>query len=309
MKLSGRVMAIFGWDRWVKGRGRSERAILAALSRSQAVVEFGPDGVARSANERFLGAVGARVEALVGQPHGRFFTDGSDALWADLRQGLYVAGVYRARGPSGRQAWFQASYNPVFDRRGRVVSVLFYGADITAEREAAADIESRLAVLERTQGVVEFSLDGMVLATNDVFLDALGYRREELAGRHHSVFVDEEESRSDAYIGFWRRLRSGLHDAGLYRRLGKDGRVVWIQATYNPIFDANGRPVKIVKYALEMNAETLATQAEAAYADTAAVDALDLMDSAGLRANALSMGAAIDAALAQGRGMPSSPAA
>jgi methyl-accepting chemotaxis protein len=174
-------------------------------------------------------------------------------------------------------------------------------------RRTARTERERVDAGDHTQGVVEFSLDGMILDADDVFLGFTGYRLDEIVGKHHSVFVDDEESRSDAYIGFWRRLRSGLHEAGLYRRLAKGHVVVWIQATYNPIFDANGRPVKIVKYAAEMSADVL--NAEPANPSTvtssvAVANVLDLIDGASLRASELAMDAAIDAALAEQRGAP-----
>jgi len=309
-------MGMFGW---VRGRrsARRERAIIAALSRSQSVVEFGLDGVVRSVNERFLTALGCRAEAVVGQPHSQFFeVDDAEHLWRALSRGEQVAGTYRAKGASGRVVWFQAVYIPVAGRGGRISSVLLYASDISDERAVIVTREHRVEAVDRIQGVVEFSLDGMILDANEVFLGFTGYRLDEIVGKHHSVFVDEEESRSDSYIGFWRRLRSGLHDAGLYRRLAKGHVVVWIQATYNPIFDANGRPVKIVKYATEMSADALnatpvvdagaATRANPSMAapSVAVADVLDLIDGASLRASALAMDAAIDAALAEQRGAP-----
>ncbi|WP_213950041.1 PAS domain-containing protein [Luteibacter sp. dw_328] len=298
-------MGMFGW---VRGRrtARTERAIIAALSRSQSVVEFGLDGVVRSVNERFLAALGCRAEAVVGQPHSRFFPlDDAEHLWRALARGEQVAGTYRALGAQGREVWFQAVYIPVAGRGGRISSVLLYACDISDERTAVATREQRVEAIDRTQGVVEFSLDGMILDANDVFLGFTGYRLDEIVGKHHSVFVDQDESRSDAYIGFWRRLRSGLHEAGLYRRLAKGQVVVWIQATYNPIFDANGRPVKIVKYATEMSAEAAGTAARppaAAGSSAGLADVLELIDGAALRAGTLAMDAAIDAALAEQRG-------
>jgi len=298
-------MGMFGW---VRGRrsARTERAIIAALSRSQSVVEFGLDGVVRSVNERFLAAMGLRAEAVIGQPHSQFFAvDDAEHLWRALGRGEQVAGTYRAKGASGREVWFQAVYIPLAGRGGRISSVLLYACDISDERAAIVTREQHVDAVDRTQGVVEFSLDGTILDANDVFLGFTGYRLDEIVGKHHSIFVDDEESRSDAYIGFWRRLRSGLHDAGLYRRLARGHVVVWIQATYNPVFDANGRPVKIVKYATETSADALdAAPAKPSIAapSVAVANVLDLIDSASLRAGALAMDAAIDAALAEQRG-------
>jgi methyl-accepting chemotaxis protein len=292
---------------WVRGRrsARTERAILAALSRSQSVVAFGLDGVIRSVNERFLAALGCRAEAVVGQPHSRFFPlDDAEHLWRALARGEQVAGTYRATGTPGREVWFQAVYIPVTGRGGRVTSVLLYACDISDERAAIATRTERTAAVDHTQAVVEFSLDGMVLDANDVFLGISGYRLDDILGKHHSLFVDQEESRSDAYIGFWRRLRSGLHDAGLYRRLARGQVPVWIQATYNPVFDANGRPVKIVKYATEVSPEVFDAAPAVPTSPAAVADVLDLIDGVSLRADAWAMDAAIDAAFAEQRAAP-----
>ena len=274
---------------WFSRRARPERAILGGLSRCQAVVEFGPDGVIRSANERFLAALGCRADAVLGMPHARFIqNDDEERLWRGVGRGEPMTGTFRAIGPGGQVAWLHGSYLPLSDGDSRVSSVMMYAVDVTSEHLRSLDLAQRLADAGRGQAVVEFSLDGMLLAANDAFLELMGYRSDELLGRHHSMFVDEAESRSDAYIAFWRRLRSGLHDAALYRRLGRNGRVVWLQATYNPVFDAHGRPVKIVKYAIAIDADA---------AHRPAPDLQDVME-LGDHPDTLSMDAAIEAALA-----------
>lgn len=300
-----------GMGFWGGRDARLARSTLDALRRSFAVAELGADGSVRDANKAFLAVLGATADAVVGQPFQAVFAvDDAEHLWRALARGDEVADVVRLKGAS-REGWLKAVYVPRMGRGNRLESVLVYGADITAERSRAAGVGQRQQSADETQGVVEFSLDGMILHANPVFLKTVGYRLDEIQGRHHSLFVEERESRSDAYIGFWRRLRSGLHDAGLYRRLGKGECVVWLQATYNPIFDADGRPVKIMKYAVEMNADALqaapAAAAEvtpevAAGHDAAVANVLDMLDNVAARANALSMDAAIDAALAEQRG-------
>ncbi|MGF6494359.1 methyl-accepting chemotaxis protein [Luteibacter sp. 621] len=299
-----------GMGFWGGREGRLARLTLAALGRRFAVVELGADGVIRSANKPFLAALGTTADALVGQPFQAVFAvDDTEHLWRALSRGEEVADQVRVKG-ARQDAWLQAVYVPRMGRGNRLDAIVVYGADITAERGRAADAGQRQQNADETQGVIEFSLDGMVLTANPAYLNIVGYRLDEIQGRHHSLFVDERESRSDAYIGFWRRLRSGLHDAGLYRRLGKGECVVWIQATYNPMFDADGRPVKIVKYATEMSADAIQAPPAALpvaavpvpVADAAVANVLDMLDNAAARANALSMDAAIDAALAEQRG-------
>ncbi|QWT18614.1 PAS domain-containing protein [Bacillus sp. NP157] len=296
-------MGMFSWG----GRdARQAQSTLAALGRRLAVVELAADGTLRSANEAFLSVLGGQANAVVGQPFNAIFqVDDGEHLWRALGRGEEVADLVHVTSP-GHEGWLHAVYVPRM-ARGKLASVAVYGADVTAERRRAAGVASRQHGTDEVQAVVEFSVDGMILAANPAFLQVMGYRLDELLGKHHSIFVDEAESRSDAYIGFWRRLRSGLHDAGLYRRLGKGECAVWIQATYNPIFDADGRPVKIVTYATAMSAEAMHAPVEAAVPVAAGpghnvAGVLDMLDSAAHRANALSMDAAIDAALAEQRG-------
>ncbi|UPG95442.1 PAS domain-containing protein [Luteibacter aegosomatissinici] len=293
---------------WSGRDAREARSTLAALGRRFAVVELGADGVILSSNKAFQSILGASTDTLAGQPFQAVFAvDDAEHLWRALSRGEEVADLVRVTG-AGQEGWMQAVYVPRMGRGNRLASVVVYGADVTAQVGRAANLGQRQHVVDETQGVIEFSLDGMVLTANPAYLKIVGYRLDEIQGRHHSLFVDERESRSDAYIGFWRRLRSGLHDAGLYRRLGKGECVVWIQATYNPIFDADGRPVKIVKYAAEMSADALQAPPAAVpvaavpVADAAVANVLDMLDNAAARANALSMDAAIDAALAEQRG-------
>jgi methyl-accepting chemotaxis protein len=300
-----------GMGFWGGRDARLARSTLGVLERHFAMVVLGPDGTVRSANKAFLAVLGASAGDVAGKPFQAIFAvDDAEHLWRALARGDDVADIVRVTA-AGQEGWLQAVYVPRMGRGNRLDSVVLYGSDITGERGRSAGVDQRVQDADETQGVVEFSLDGMILQANPVFLKTMGYRLDEIQGKHHSIFVEDRESRSDAYIGFWRRLRSGLHDAGLYRRVGKGECVVWIQATYNPIFDADGRPVKIMKYAVEMSADAVqaapaANPAAAAVAsppnDEAVAQVLDMLDNAAARANALSMDAAIDAALAEQRG-------
>lgn len=115
-----------------------------------------------------------------------------------------------------------------------------------------AELDGQLAAIHKSQAVIEFDLQGHVLAANQNFLDTMGYEEHEVIGQHHRMFVDSQVSESPEYARFWQRLGSGIHDAGRYRRIARDGRDVWLQASYNPIFDRHGRPFKVVKYATDI---------------------------------------------------------
>ena len=240
-----------------------------ALHRVQAVIEFHLDGTIVHANDNFLQTLGYTLEEIQGKHHA-MFVDAEYAqsreyrdFWANLGRGEFDAGQYRRIGKGGREIWIQASYNPVFDSNGRPYKVVKFATDITAQKFQAADFAGQLAAINKSQAVIEFDLEGRILAANENFLAAMGYALEEVRGQHHSMFAEPEHRQSAEYRAFWAKLGRGEYDAGQYRRLGKGGREVWIQASYNPIYDMNGRPFKVVKYATDITAQvrdTLALQ-------------------------------------------------
>ena len=243
-------------------------AQFAALHRTQAVIEFSLDGTILTANENFLAAMGYSLADIQGQHHGMFVPADTrasaeyKAFWAKLGRGEFDAGQYMRIGRGGREIWIQASYNPIFDKRGKAYKVVKFATDITAQKLATANYEGQLAAIGKSQAVIEFTLDGKILAANQNFLDTVGYALAEVQGQHHRMFVDPAERESDIYKAFWAKLGRGDFDAGQYRRIGKGGREVWIQASYNPIMDAAGRPYKVVKYATDITAQTKAAQTQ-----------------------------------------------
>lgn len=263
------AIGTFSGIRRLFGDSRSHmRGKLEALDRTQAVIEFELDGTIVDANHRFLDAMGyANVNAIAGRHH-RIFVDPLDAadpayraFWRRLGAGEPAAGLYRRHGADGREVWIQASYNPVLDALGNPMKVLKVATDVTQHRLHVADMEGRLAAIDKAQAVISFTLDGIVIDANDNFLDTMGYGRDEVIGRHHRMFVDEAERAGPDYAAFWAKLGRGEYDAALYRRIDHQGREVWIQGSYNPIFDMAGRPFKVVKYATDVTAQTRATRA------------------------------------------------
>ncbi|MCU1181162.1 PAS domain S-box protein [Stenotrophomonas maltophilia] len=248
--------------------GRAElEAQVAALHRVQAVIEFALDGTILQANENFLQAMGYRLEEIQGKHHSLFVdpeqarSAGYRDFWARLGRGEYDAGQYRRFGKNQREIWIQASYNPVLDRQGRPYKVVKFATDITAQKLQAADSAGQLVAIDKSQAVIEFSMDGRILSANDNFLAATGYSLDDVRGQHHSLFVEPEYRSSAEYRQFWEKLGRGEYDAGQYRRLGKGGREIWIQASYNPILDLNGKPFKVVKYATDITAQVHENQA------------------------------------------------
>ncbi|GAB6195599.1 methyl-accepting chemotaxis protein [Lysobacter xanthus] len=232
-----------------------------AIDRAMAVVEFALDGTILRANANFLAALGYAEHEVVGRPHSMFVdaatrtsTEYAD-FWRALNAGEFRAGQFLRRGKGARDVWIEASYNPILGEDGRPLKVVKYATDITAQRNRNADFESQLRAIHQVQAVIEFDLDGTILDANANFLQAVGYAREEIVGHNHALFVPQAEHASAAYRAFWERLGRGEADSGQYERRTKDGRALWLQASYNPILDGTGRPYKVVKYTTDVTAQ------------------------------------------------------
>ncbi len=235
----------------------------AAINRVQAVIEFDLQGRIVAANENFLGVMGYSLAEIVGQHH-RMFCDAGYAqsqayrdFWRALNAGESCQGEFKRFGKDGREVWIQASYNPILDRAGKVTKVLKFATDITQAKQRSAEFAAQMGAVDRSQAVIEFDLAGKVLRANANFLAVTGYEAAEIVGRHHRIFCLPEHAQSEAYRDFWRKLGHGEFDSGVYKRIGKDGREFWIQASYNPVFDADGRILKIVKFATDITAAKL----------------------------------------------------
>ncbi|TWB16885.1 methyl-accepting chemotaxis sensory transducer with Pas/Pac sensor [Nitrospirillum amazonense] len=233
-------------------------ATLTALDRSQAVIEFAMDGTVLTANKNFLKAMGYTLAEIQGKPHGMFVEEAErngaayKAFWEALRRGEYQAAQFKRIGKGGKDVWIEASYNPILDTKGRPLKVVKYATDVTAQKMEYADLHGQMDAIRKSQAVIEFTMDGTVLTANEGFLNTLGYTLAEAQGKPHAMFVDAAYRDSADYRAFWEALRRGEYQAAQFRRLGKGGKEVWIEASYNPIFDLNGRPFKVVKYATDI---------------------------------------------------------
>jgi len=247
-------------------RKSDETAKLAALELSQAIIEFETDGTIITANENFLGAMGYTLAEVQAQHHRMFveaeYTASAEyqAFWDSLARGEYQSAEYKRLGKGGTEVWIQASYNPIIDAQGRAYKVIKFATDITAEKLKSADFEGQIAAISKSQAVIEFELDGTIITANENFLGAMGYTLDEVAGQHHSIFVDAAYKSSDEYGEFWASLGRGEYKADEYKRIGKGGREVWIQASYNPILDMNDRPFKVVKFATDITGPVIERQ-------------------------------------------------
>ena len=236
---------------------------VAAIRKSQAVIEFSMDGTVLDANDNFLNALGYTLDEIKGKHHSMFVDEeyrrSADykEFWAKLNRGEYVADEFKRIGKGGKEVWIQASYNPILDADGKPFKVVKYATDVSEQKLRNADFAGQIAAIKKAQAVIEFKMDGTVLDANENFLKTLGYSLEEIKGKHHGMFVDEEYRRSADYKEFWAKLNRGEYVADEYKRIGKGGKEVWIQGSYNPILDLNGKPFKVVKFATDVTQQKL----------------------------------------------------
>jgi len=247
----------------VKEQSAQYEGQLAAISKSTGVIEFSMDGKVIAANDIFLKVLGCSLSEAVGQHHGAFvdaaYRTSNDykIFWEKLNRGESITGEFQRVGKNGKDIWLQASYNPILCAAGKPYKVVKYATDITEQKIRNADFEGQISAIGKSQGVVEISLDGMILKANEVYLNMLGYTEQALLGQHVSMVLDPVYAKSSAYTTLWSKLVQGGSDSGQYKRIAKDGKEVWIQASYNPIYDLNGKPFKIVNYTIDITSQKL----------------------------------------------------
>lgn len=238
-------------------------AQVEAINKSQAVIEFDMDGTIITANDNFLTAMGYKLDEIKGKHHSIFVdsdykrSSGYREFWEKLNRGEYDASEYKRLGKNGKEVWIQASYNPILDANGNPTKVVKYATDVTEQKIQNANFAGQIEAIGKAQAVVEFNMDGTIIFANDNFLETMGYTLEEVTGKHHSLFIEASEKNSPAYRQFWEKLNRGEYEADEYKRIGKGGKDIWIQASYNPILDLNDRPFKVVKYATDITKQKL----------------------------------------------------
>ena len=257
------------------------QAKLAAISRNMAIIEFTPDGTILDANAQFCQAMGYSAEELRGKHH-RVFCDPAYAksaeyqqLWRELGEGRAISGTFERVDKAGREVWLEASYMPVVDERQQVTSVIKVASDISQRVKDEHESESLLKAIGRSMAVVEFTPQGRVITANENFLTTMGYRMDEVTGRHHGLFCHPHERESAQYREFWASLNRGEYHSHRFERVNKQGQTVYLEASYNPIFDSKGRLYKVVKFASDITAQVSTQQsaADAAHASSVQTDA------------------------------------
>jgi methyl-accepting chemotaxis protein len=250
-----------GW--WSGLAARDALAQAMAINKSQAVIEFNMDGTILTANDKFLKAMGYTLAEIQGKHHSMFVRAGTrDSapyrnLWASLNRGEYTSGEFKRVGKNGREVWIQGSYNPILDASGKPLKVIKFVSDVTAQKRRSLEDAGKIEAIGRSQAVIEFNLDGTIITANQKFLDTMGYTLAEIQGKHHSLFLEPSTRDSTAYQAFWASLGRGEYQSGEYKRSGKGGKPVWILATYNPILDDEGKPLKVVKFAADVTEQKI----------------------------------------------------
>jgi methyl-accepting chemotaxis protein len=235
------------------------QGLVNAIDKSQAIIVFNLEGTILSANENFLKTVGYSLDEIKGKHH-RMFCDPAyvaspeyQAFWQRLGRGEFDAGEYKRFGKGQKEVWLYATYNPILDSAGKPCKVVKFASNISDAKLRNAEFEGKIDAIAKSQAVIEFNLEGTILIANENFLKTVGYSLDEIKGKHHRMFCDPAYVASPEYQAFWQRLGRGEFDAGRYKRFGYRGKAVWIQATYNPIFDMNNKPFKVVKFATNIS--------------------------------------------------------
>ena len=252
-----------------------QSSLLDAIERSMAVIEFDLHGTVLRANDNFLQTMGYRAEQVIGQSHRLFCTPEFarsaqySQLWTQLRNGQFQSGTVERLGSNGQSVWLEASYNPVRDDTGTVIKVVKYALDVTPRLQAESEANAKLEAIGRAMAVIEFNLDGTIITANENFLSRMGYSLAQIQGKHHRLFCTPESANSAAYADFWKRLNQGELFSGQFERIDRNGQAVWLEANYNPVYDAGGRLCKVVKFASDITARVQQHATDAASATQA----------------------------------------
>ncbi|MEO0444230.1 MAG: PAS domain-containing methyl-accepting chemotaxis protein, partial [Pseudomonadota bacterium] len=245
------------------------QAVLEAIKAATAVIEFQPSGHIITANANFLEAVGYSLDEIVGKHHRIFcpqsLIDSADykQFWQDLAAGRFLSGEFKRVHKDGSPLWLEAFYSPVRDTDGNVVKIVKLAADVTESFQNLKDKQSLQDALAQSVAIIEFNTDGTVITANGNFCNATGYRLEQIQGKHHQMFCPPDYVNSSEYATFWSRLAAGEAFGGRAERVDAAGNPLWLEATYNPIRDEEGKVYKVVKFASNITAEVLQEKQDA----------------------------------------------
>lgn len=233
-------------------------SILNGINATMATIEFTPDGHVITANSIFLRSMKYTLDDIHGVHHRKFVpadilqSNEYKTFWSRLASGESIKGIFKRVSQTGNTVWLNAIYNPILDANGKVIKVIKFATDITAEQEMIAENKGVIEGINATMAIIEFTPNGKILTANENFLNTMGYSLDEIAGQHHRRFVPEDILASEDYRIFWRDLAAGKPTKGVFRRISASGKTVWLNAIYNPIFNANGEVTKVTKFATDV---------------------------------------------------------
>ena len=239
---------------------KEEKAQLNAIDEHFAVISFSPEGIILEANQNFLNALGYTENEVLGKHH-KIFCDSKlvnskeySDFWNELKKGTVQTSEFKRIKKDGHSIFIQASYTPIKDNSGKVYKIIKFAQDVTAKKLEDLYFKGQIQAIGKSQAIIEFDMNGIILNANENFLKAIDYSLDEIKGKHHSMFCEESYKNSNEYKDFWEKLNNAEFQSGEFLRIGKDGKKVYIQATYNPIIDIDNKPFKVVKYATEITA-------------------------------------------------------
>ena len=249
-----------------------QAGLLQAIDRSMATVEFDINSVVLTANDNFLKTMRYSADEVIGKEHRQFCTPAYARsaeyrqLWTRLRAGEFVSDTFLRVARDGQQVWLEASYNPVKDEAGNVTRIVKYAMDVTKKVQAESESNSKLSALDRAMGVIEFDLNGQILRANENLTRLMGYSEAELVGKNHRMLCPPELINSTEYRHFWQQLNKGEFFSGQFKRVSRSGQILWLEASYNPVYDADGQLLKVVKFASDITARVVQHERDASSA-------------------------------------------
>ncbi len=249
--------------------------IFTAMQSSLAIIEFTPEGIITAVNDNFSRVTGYSSSELIGQHH-QILCDKSEVestrykdFWKHLKNGEYFSGEVLRKHKNGHDIWLEANYFPIKNGEGRVVKIFKIANDVTERVEHSRSNDSLLSAIDRSMAIIEFDMGGRVTNANQNFLSLMGYKLDEVKGQHHRIFCDSDYVKSPEYAKFWEQLNEGRFIADNFKRINKYQSAVWLEATYNPIFDSNGKPYRVIKFATDITEKVRRSEEEKAAANTA----------------------------------------
>ena len=239
---------------------------VAALSQSMCLVEFSPKGLILKANQSYLDMMGYQEFQLLGNHHS-ILCQQSDVnkpayadMWRRLAKGETVKGMNLRLTKDKREIYVGGTYCPVFDDEGNVTRILKIASDITRRISENDEVGGTLEAVNRSMAVIEFKPTSEIITANTNFLDTVGYELSEIIGKKHAMFCTNSFTKSHEYQDFWNKLNSGEYITGRFERIHKGGDSIWLEASYNPIFDSQKRLIKIIKFATDVTDSVLSAQ-------------------------------------------------